>query len=174
MKKIITFFIAFMMMITLTACGSSSASGKEKPEYYGTYEITGFVINGSEVSEDMAGQIKAELEKQGSYFTVTFGDKNYLTNNGKDYVFDVVSAKSFSYKQASRFPQQYQRYCSHDRTDDYGGESVSPYDTEDIGCEHAEHCDEHAADGCRVFQQNCEVARIFRFSNISAKRLVAF
>ena len=89
MKKIITFFIAFMMMITLTACGSSSASGKEKPEYYGTYEITGFVINGSEVSEDMAGQINAELEKQGDYFTVTIGDKNYLTNNGKDYVFDV-------------------------------------------------------------------------------------
>ena len=29
------------------------------------------------------------MEKQGSYFTVTFGDKNYLTNNGKDYVFDV-------------------------------------------------------------------------------------
>lgn len=89
MKRIISFFIAFVMMITLTACGSSSAGGKETPEYYGTYEITGFIINGSETDEEMTAQIKTELEKQGSAFTVTFGDKNYLTNSGNNYPFDI-------------------------------------------------------------------------------------
>ena len=48
-----------------------------------------FIRQWKETDESITAQVKTELDKQGSAFTVTFGDKNYLTNNGQDLPFVV-------------------------------------------------------------------------------------
>lgn len=83
MKKIIRTLLAFFLVLGLVGCGSSGT--KETPEYYGTYEMTGFVISGTETDASMTQQIIDTLKDQDSYFTLVVDDKSKLIKGEEEY-----------------------------------------------------------------------------------------